>query len=88
MQDDFDSEMGMPDDELAGGSAMSDSGEAGLGGTERAEGVALPLDDQRGDAHACQHRAHVDVEVADRVHRLERAGAQRKALEPRAPGER
>ena len=34
MQDDFDSGMGMPDDELAGGSAMSDIGEAGLGGAE------------------------------------------------------
>ena len=34
MKDDFDSGMGVPDDELAGGSAMSDLGDAGLGGAD------------------------------------------------------
>src|SRR5260370_39102587 len=50
--------------------------------------VVAPVEHERRHADRAQHRAHVDVEVADRVHRLERAGAQRKALEPRAPGER
>ena len=34
MQDDFDNHMGLPEDELTGGSAMSDAGELGIGGME------------------------------------------------------
>ena len=39
MQDDFDHEMGIPDDELTGGSTMSDMGDAGgAEGGDDAEG--------------------------------------------------
>jgi hypothetical protein len=34
MNDDFDNEMGLPEDELGGGSASSDSGDLGLGGMD------------------------------------------------------
>jgi hypothetical protein len=34
MNDDFDNEMGLPEDELGGGSATSDSGDLGLGGMD------------------------------------------------------
>jgi hypothetical protein len=51
MQDDFDSGMGMPDDELAGGSAMSDIGDAGLGGAEgEGEGEAGEKERQEGQS--------------------------------------
>ena len=53
MQDDFDSGMGMPDDELAGGSAMSDMGEAGHGGAEgEGEGGGEPAGRPSGGARA------------------------------------
>jgi len=34
MKDDFDNHLGLPEDELTGGSAMSDAGELGIGGPD------------------------------------------------------
>src|SRR5262245_63318619 len=50
MTDDFDSGVGMPDDELGGGSAMTDTGEAGAGADD--EGGGEPAGRPSGGARA------------------------------------
>src|SRR5262245_63223999 len=51
MTDDFDSGVGMPDDELTGGSAMTDTGDAGAGGADD-EGGGEPTGRRSGGARA------------------------------------
>jgi hypothetical protein len=52
MQDDFDNGMGLPDDELGGGSAMSDMGEHGAGHEGETEAPGAPAGRPSGGARA------------------------------------
>jgi hypothetical protein len=53
MNDDFDNEMGLPEDELTGDSAMSDPGDLGLGGMDAEDEMeSLSLGRPSGGARA------------------------------------
>jgi hypothetical protein len=84
MQDDFDNGMGLPDDELGGGSAMTDTGEHRAGHEGEAEAPTAPAGRPSGGARARKASARKSAAAPKPSKARKSGGVMKKSMAAKA----